>query len=149
MRVIAGDAKGHALKAPKGMSTRPMADKVKGAVFSMLSNLLAQSDREWGKVLDLYSGSGSIGIEALSRGADWADFVEINAGVSRIISENLEHTHLSEKGRVNNRTVQNFLNSPSPAPKNKVRAQGGLQWRKGGSLSDRKARRVIVRGRHA
>jgi 16S rRNA G966 N2-methylase RsmD len=144
MRVIAGTAKGHSLKTPKSMSTRPMADKVKGAVFSMLSNLLAQSGREWGKVLDLYSGTGSIGIEALSRGAEWADFVEINAGVCRIISENLEHTHLVDKGRVNNRTVQNFLSSPSPAPKNKVRAQGGLQWRKGGSLTERKARREML-----
>src|SRR5438045_309949 len=112
MRVISGEARGHTLKAPKGMTTRPMADKIKGAVFSMLSNILSQLDREWGRVLDLYAGTGSIAIEALSRGADWADLVEINAGVCRIISENLEHTKQNQKARVNNRAVHSFLNSP-------------------------------------
>jgi len=135
MRVISGSARGHQLKAPQGMTTRPMSDKIKGAVFSMLSNLLNQLDRDWGRVLDLYSGTGSIGIEALSRGASWADFVEINAGVCRIISANLEHTHLRDKARVNNRTVAAFLNSP-PAPPGASaakRAAGGLHRRKGGA----------------
>ena len=95
MRVISGEARGHTLKAPKGMTTRPMSDKIKGAVFSMLSGLLSNSDRAWGQILDMYAGSGSIGIEALSRGAEWADFVEVNAGVCRVITDNLEHTKLS------------------------------------------------------
>lgn len=137
MRVISGDAGGHNLKAPKGMTTRPMADKIKGAVFSMLDNFLSQLDREWGRVLDLYAGSGSIGIEALSRGAEWADFVEINAGVCRVISENLEHTKLSGQARVNNRNVHSFLNSPPPppGPNHAKRAAGGLHRRKGGERS--------------
>jgi 16S rRNA G966 N2-methylase RsmD len=120
------------------MTTRPMADKIKGAVFSMLGNLLNQLDREWGQVLDLYSGSGSIGIEALSRGADWADFVEINAGVCRVIAGNLEHTKLQDKARVNNRAVAAFLNNPPGAPgsSNAKRATGGLHRRKGGSRRD-------------
>lgn len=117
------------------MSTRPMADKVKGALFSILTNLLYRVDREWGCVLDFYSGSGSIGIEALSRGAEWADFVETSAGVCRIISENLEHTHFTTKARVNNRTVAAFLNSPPSAPGASAakRAAGGLHRRKGGT----------------
>jgi 16S rRNA G966 N2-methylase RsmD len=112
-----------------------MADKVKGAVFSMLSNILNQLDRDWGRVLDMYAGSGSIGIEALSRGATWADFVETNAGVCRIISENLAHTKFTDKARVNNRTVTAFLNNPPAAPGSGAgkRAAGGLHRRKGGS----------------
>ena len=135
MRVISGEARGHTLKAPKGMSTRPMADKIKGAVFSMLSNILDQLDRDWGRVLDLYAGSGSIGIESISRGATWVDFVEINAGVCRIISENLEHTKFTGRARVNNRTVQAFLHSPpaSPGSNHSKRAAGGLHRRKGGA----------------
>ncbi|MDB5078766.1 MAG: hypothetical protein JWP00_690 [Chloroflexi bacterium] len=134
MRVISGEARGHNLKAPKGMTTRPMADKIKGAVFSMLSTILDQKDREWGRVLDMYAGSGSIGIEALSRGATWVDFVEINAGVCRVISDNLEHTKFTAKARVNNRQVSSFLNSPPPPPgvAHAKRAAGGLHRRKGG-----------------
>jgi 16S rRNA G966 N2-methylase RsmD len=92
-------------------------------------------------VLDLYSGSGSIGIEALSRGADWADFVEISAGVCRIISANLEHTHFQDKARVNNRAVAAFLNTPPSAPGASVakRAAGGLHRRKGGSRREQPA----------
>lgn len=134
MRVISGEARGHNLKAPKGMTTRPMADKIKGAVFSMLSTLLDDLDQDWGRVLDLYAGSGSIGIEALSRGASWVDFVEINAGVCRVISENLEHTKFTGRARVNNRPVNSFLNSPPAAPgaNQGKRNAGGLHRRKGG-----------------
>ena len=134
MRVISGEARGHTLKAPKGMTTRPMSDKIKGAVYSMLSGLLDSSGREWGHVLDMYAGSGAIGIEALSRGATWADFVEVNAGVCRVISDNLEHTKLGERARVNNRNVAAFLNHPpgSPTTAAHKRATGGLHRRKGG-----------------
>lgn len=138
MRVISGEARGHSLKAPKGMTTRPMADKIKGALFSMLSGLLSSSDREWGRILDLYSGSGSIGIEALSRGATWADFVEVNAGVCRVIADNLEHTRFNNRARINNRTVGAFLNNP-PGPPNSggKRTAAGLHRRKGGKYRDK------------
>ncbi|WJW67367.1 RsmD family RNA methyltransferase [Candidatus Chlorohelix allophototropha] len=138
MRVIAGIAKGHTLKGPKSASTRPMADKVKGAVYSMLSNILSQLERDWGRVLDLYAGTGSIGIEALSRGAEWADFVEVNAGTCRIISDNLEHTGFAQLARVNNRSVTSFINAPpsNDSSQRKHRATGGLHRRKGGSWRD-------------
>jgi 16S rRNA G966 N2-methylase RsmD len=100
---------------------------------------LAQLERDWGRVLDLYSGTGSIGIEALSRGAVWADFVEINAGVCRIITENLEHTNMTDRARVNNRNVSSFLNAPPATVKDgKKRSAGGLHRRKGGEHRDAK-----------
>jgi 16S rRNA (guanine966-N2)-methyltransferase len=105
LRVIAGIAKGHRLKAPAGLSTRPMADKVKGSLFSVLLS----RDVTLGRVLDLYAGSGSLGIEALSRGADWVDFVETNTGTCRIIGENLEHTKFDQQARVHCRTVAQYL----------------------------------------
>jgi 16S rRNA G966 N2-methylase RsmD len=117
-----------------------MADKIKGALYSMLSGLFNGVDREWGRVLDMYAGSGSIGIEALSRGADWADFVEVNAGVCRVISENLEHTKFTAQARVNNRAAAAFLNNPPGPPnldKKGKRAAGGLHRRKGGQYRDK------------
>ena len=94
MRVIAGEAKGFRLKGPPGPGTRPMADKIKGALFSMLASLGVAPER----VLDLYAGTGSLGIEALSRGADWADFVEQNAAAAAVVRANLVHTKFAEPG---------------------------------------------------
>jgi len=88
MRVIAGKAKGHRLKFPKGTTTRPATDLVRGAIFNILENITS----EWALVLDLFSGSGALGIEALSRGAGWVDFVESEPRCCGIIKENLERT---------------------------------------------------------
>lgn len=96
MRVIAGKAKGRQLRAPRGTTTRPATDLVKGAIFSILENM-ADS---WGQVLDLFSGSGQLGIEALSRGADWVDFVERAPQCCAIIKDNLEKTGFSEQAHV-------------------------------------------------
>ncbi len=96
MRVIAGKAKGHHLKAPKTHRTRPATDLVRGAIFSILENLAAA----WDNILDLYSGSGALGIEALSRGAGWVDFVERNPKACDIIKGNLEATRLKEQAHV-------------------------------------------------
>ena len=96
MRVIAGRAKGHQLKAPKRTATRPATDLVRGAIFSILETTTA----DWSRVLDLFSGSGALGIEALSRGAGWVDFVEHEPLCCRIIRENLEKTRLSAKAHV-------------------------------------------------
>jgi 16S rRNA (guanine966-N2)-methyltransferase len=96
MRVIAGKAKGHPLKAPKRRATRPATDLVRGAIFSILEN----AAENWSQVLDLFSGSGALGIEALSRGADWADFIEHEPACCAIIKENLEKTKLAAQAHV-------------------------------------------------
>lgn len=96
MRVITGKAKGHHLKFPKGTKTRPATDMVRGAIFSILENITS----DWSQVLDLFSGSGALGIEALSRGAGWVDFVESEPRCCGIIKENLENTKLSAQAHI-------------------------------------------------
>lgn len=90
MRVIAGKAKGVSLKTPEGMLTRPTADRVKEALFSIL-----QFDLLGMEVLDLFGGTGQLGIEALSRGAKSAVFVDHQENACRLIRENLKRTGLS------------------------------------------------------
>jgi 16S rRNA (guanine966-N2)-methyltransferase len=96
MRGITGKAKGHHLKFPTGTKTRPVTDLLRGAIFSILENMAD----DWSEVLDLFAGSGALGIEALSRGADRADFVEIEPKCCDIIKENLEKTKLTPQARV-------------------------------------------------
>ena len=84
MRVVAGAFRGRRLAAPRGRSTRPTADRVREALFSMLG------DVEGARVLDLYAGSGALGIEALSRGAASAVFVDDDALAVAAIERNLE-----------------------------------------------------------
>ncbi len=96
MRVIAGKAKGHRLKVPKGNVTRPATDLVRGAIFSILETIT----NDWERVLDLFSGSGALGIEALSRGAGWVDFVEREPRGCAIIRQNLEKTKLAVQAHV-------------------------------------------------
>ena len=96
LRVIAGKAKGHRLKAPRGTTTRPATDLVRGAIFSILET----AANDWELVLDLFSGSGALGIEALSRGAGWVDFVEREPRCCAIIRENLEKTKLGAQAHI-------------------------------------------------
>ena len=96
MRVIAGKAKGHQLKAPKGTTTRPATDLVRGAIFSILETTTSN----WTQVLDLFAGSGALGIEALSRGAGWVDFVEHEPRCCDIIKQNLEKTRLAAQAHI-------------------------------------------------
>ena len=105
MRVTTGSAKGRNLKGPPTTGTRPMSDKIRQAVFSALGSLGVAPER----VLDLYAGTGAIGIEALSRGADRADFVEMTATAAAVIRENLERTRLSDRGEVHRQSVQSYL----------------------------------------
>ncbi|OGO33163.1 MAG: 16S rRNA (guanine(966)-N(2))-methyltransferase RsmD [Chloroflexi bacterium RBG_16_56_11] len=105
MRVITGTAKGRRLKFPEGTKTRPATDLVRGAIFSMLENLT----EDWSEVLDLFSGSGALGIEALSRGAGHVDFVEREPKCCAVIKENLEKTGLSGQARVYCRDVAGAL----------------------------------------
>jgi 16S rRNA (guanine966-N2)-methyltransferase len=96
MRVIAGIAKGHQLRGPDTIATRPATDLVRGAIFSMLEGLADN----WESVLDLFSGTGAMGIEALSRGAGWVDFVDRQKRCYDIIKQNLEKTRLAGSAHV-------------------------------------------------
>ena len=95
MRVISGVAKGRKLKTAEGLSTRPTTDRIKETLFNIIAFDLPEA-----KFLDLFSGSGAIGIEALSRGAAEAAFVEQNPLCQEIIRENLLHTGLDKPSRV-------------------------------------------------
>jgi 16S rRNA (guanine966-N2)-methyltransferase len=105
IRVIAGSAKGRHIKVPRGTDTRPATDLVRGAIFSILEN----TDADFSRVLDLFSGSGSLGIEALSRGAGWVDFVDQAPGCCRTIRENLAKTGLADRARVHCSSVAKTL----------------------------------------
>ena len=105
MRVIRGEAKGRRLKGPPGPQTRPMQDKIKEALFAVLESLELPVSR----VLDLYAGTGGIGIEAISRGADWVDFVDHQKAAGDVIRWNLEHTRLGDRARVHVMPVPQFL----------------------------------------
>lgn len=95
MRVITGKARGVQLKTPEGMQTRPTADRVKEALFSII-----HFDIPGAKVLDLFGGTGQLGIEALSRGADSAVFVDAREDACKIIRENLRRTKLEAQASV-------------------------------------------------
>ena len=96
MRVISGEAKGRPLLGPAGTFTRPMQDKIKEALFSMLWSLGVEPDR----IADLYAGTGAIGIEAISRGARYALFVEEDATARGLIRSNVEAMGLTGKTRI-------------------------------------------------
>ena len=95
MRVITGKARGIVLKTPAGMATRPTADRVKEAIFNII-----QFDVPAARVLDLFGGTGQLGIEALSREARSAVFVDEREDACRLIRENLKRTKLEQFGRV-------------------------------------------------
>lgn len=86
MRIISGDYRGHRIKAVPGVGTRPTADKIKGAIFNVLREKIENS-----RVLDLFSGTGNLAFEALSRGAKEAVLVEKSRIAQEVIRENIEH----------------------------------------------------------
>jgi len=95
MRVITGKARGVQLKTPDGMTTRPTTDRVKEALFSII-----QFEIPTARVLDLFGGTGQLGIEALSRGAKSAVFVDAGEPACRLIRENLKRTKLESDARI-------------------------------------------------
>lgn len=105
MKVIAGEVKGHLLKRPRDSVTRPTSNLVREAIFSMLESLAS----DWSRALDLYAGAGALGIEALSRGAEWTDFVERDYRCCVIIKENLERTGLAHRAKVYRTDVRKAL----------------------------------------
>ncbi len=104
MRVIAGSARRLLLKTVEGKDTRPTTDRIKETLFNILS-----FDIEGCRFLDLYAGSGAIGIEALSRGASRAVFVEMNKKAAVCIRDNLEHTHLSDRALLLHKDVSGAI----------------------------------------
>jgi 16S rRNA (guanine966-N2)-methyltransferase len=104
MRVIAGEAKGRTLKAVPGKGTRPIADRVKESLFNILRWRVPGC-----RFLDLYAGTGGVGIEALSQGAEEAVFVEKAPRAIRTVRENLHVTGLSNRARVIQEDVFRFL----------------------------------------
>ena len=105
MRVITGKARGIQLKTPEGMQTRPTADRVKEALFSIIN-----FDIPGAKVLDLFGGTGQLGIEALSRGAASAVFVDAREESCRLIRENLKRTKLEQDAKVVRSDYLDYLN---------------------------------------
>lgn len=105
MRVIAGKAKGIQLNTPEGMLTRPTTDRVKEALFSII-----QFDLPGARVLDLFGGTGQLGIEALSRGASNAVFVDSRREACQLIRSNLKKTHLEDQATVVQSDYMEYLN---------------------------------------
>jgi 16S rRNA (guanine966-N2)-methyltransferase len=104
MRVIAGEAKGRKLLSVPGRVTRPITDRVKESLFNILGGQLVNAF-----FLDLFAGTGSVGIEALSRGARLAVFVEWNRQALKVIAENLKRTGLADRAQVVSSDVFKFL----------------------------------------
>ena len=109
IRVIAGIAKGRKLKLVPGESTRPIMDRVKESLFNILG-----SGIQGGSMLDLFAGTGSVGIEALSRGAARAVFIDNDRFAIRTIHENLAHTNLAERAEVLRTDAFAYLNRINP-----------------------------------
>ncbi len=110
MRVISGTAKGTPLQTVPGSGTRPVSDRVKEAVFDILGDATLDA-----RVLDLFAGTGSVGIEALSRGAATAVFVETQQKAVTTIRDNLRRTRLEDRARVVKADVFKFLSGlPEP-----------------------------------
>ena len=96
MRITGGESRGIHLKVPVGRFIRPTTDRVREAIFAMLGSISSCG----GRILDLYAGSGALGIEALSRGANWVDFVDQNRKSCDVIEYNLKKIRLQDKAHI-------------------------------------------------
>ena len=104
MRIISGTARGIKLDTLQGNSTRPTIDRVKEAIYSSIHFLV-----EGSSVLDLFAGSGQMGVEALSRGANYSVFIDENVDATKIIKDNLLKTKLNSKATVYHTSAEQFL----------------------------------------
>ena len=104
-RITGGSLRGRKLRSSRSAGLRPTSERVRGAIFS----ILGQQAVEGARVLDLYAGTGSIGVEALSRGAAWADFVESDSRRSQEIRELLREVGMADRGRVHGARVERVL----------------------------------------
>jgi 16S rRNA (guanine966-N2)-methyltransferase len=100
LRIIAGTHRGRKLQAPKGMATRPTTDRVREALFSILGPL------HGARAVDLYAGSGALGFEALSRGAEHVSFIESGKAACQVLRDNAEHLQFTSRSTIVHREVQ-------------------------------------------
>jgi 16S rRNA (guanine966-N2)-methyltransferase len=108
MRVISGVAKGRRLKAVPGDATRPITDRVKEALFNILADFVFEA-----RVLDLFAGTGAVGIEALSRGAAEAVFIDKSSAALQTVRFNLQHTRLSDRATILRVDAFKYLSGPA------------------------------------
>jgi 16S rRNA (guanine966-N2)-methyltransferase len=111
MRVIAGSARGRKLLAPDGRGTRPITDRAKEGIFNMLGPII---ELDGCRVLDLFAGSGSFGIECLSRGAGHVTFVERNRAAAAIIQQNLDNLGFADQASVLTAGVESVVRTVPP-----------------------------------
>lgn len=104
MRIIAGIHRGRPLAAPKTEKIRPTADRVKCAIFSMISDEIRDAN-----VLDLFCGSGALGLETLSRGANFCTFIDKNREAIALVTQNIERLNLAEKSVCVNEPAESFI----------------------------------------
>ena len=109
LRITGGEHRGRRFSLPRGSDLRPTSDRVRGAIFSILGSILGVDAVQGARALDLYAGSGALGLETLSRGAAWVDFVEANVRRCRLISDALATLGVSERGKVHNGRVERLL----------------------------------------
>lgn len=103
MRIVSGEFRGKAIKTPVGETTRPTSDRARQAIFNILEHAPWSAGVRGQRVLDLFSGSGALGLEALSRGADFCLFVETDEAARGAIRENIDAMHLFGRTRVHRR----------------------------------------------
>jgi len=103
MRIVAGKFRGASIEAPKGLATRPTSDRVRQALFNVLEHGPARFDFEGARVLDLFAGSGALGLEALSRGARYAVFIEESPAARAAIKRNVEALGLTGVTKIRRR----------------------------------------------
>jgi 16S rRNA (guanine966-N2)-methyltransferase len=103
LRIVSGEFRGKALKTPSGAATRPTSDRARQAVFNILEHAPWSKGVRGARVIDLFAGSGALGLEALSRGAAFCLFVETNEAARGAIRENVEAMHLFGQTRVHRR----------------------------------------------
>lgn len=113
MRIVSGKFRGSALAAPEGMGTRPTSDRARQAVFNILAHAAFAHELEGARVLDLFAGSGALGLEALSRGAAFCLFVETDDQARGAIRDNIERLSLFGQTRIHRRDATDL--GPRPA----------------------------------
>lgn len=115
MRIVGGKHKGHSLAAPKGQATRPTSDRVREAIFNILAHGIADFELEGTRVLDLFAGTGALGLEALSRGARFCQFVDDSTEARGLIARNADSLGLIGQCKIWRRDATR-LGPCAPAP---------------------------------